>query len=293
MSSGILPQRRGDVPQPLVLTSEEKEGLRRAQLDLLAEFDRVCAAQGLEYFALYGTLLGAVRHSGFIPWDDDLDVGMLRADFNRLTDVIGDEVDGRFMFQTVRTDSHYGCMFGKLRMNGTLCVDRISYGSPQHGGVFIDVFPIDAKAARPVARFEQRLMRYVGFRLLYLKAGYLFMGGTSVPSRVVQTVARALVRCIPRRLIIALTERHTRLGGVEPPAEFVSLFGAYVYDRDTIDARWIHPLTRLPFEDVTIPAFADSDAYLTQVYGNFRQPPPPDQQVGVHEIVELDLGGMS
>lgn len=274
-----------------MLTAEEKDGLRRAQLELLAEFDRVCTAQGLDYFALYGTLLGAVRHGGFIPWDDDLDVGMLRADFNRLTEVIEDEVDDPYMFQTVRTDSHYGCMFGKLRMNETLCVDRISYGSPQHGGIFIDVFPIDAKASRPVARFEQRMMRYVGFRLLYLKAGYLFMGGTSVPSRIVQAVARTLVRCVPRRLIIALTERHTRLGGVTPPAEFVSLFGAYVFDRDTIDARWIFPLTRLPFEDVTIPAFADSEAYLTQVYGNFRQPPPPDQQVGVHEIVELDLGG--
>ena len=152
------------------------------------------------------------------------------------------------------------------------------------------VIPLDAKATGRWSRFEQKLMRYVGFRLLYLKAGYLFMTGTSVPSRLVQAVARAAIRVLPRRLLVALTERHTRLGNTASPAQYVSLFGAYLYDRDTIDAAWIHPLTRIPFEDVTIPAFADSDAYLTQLYGNYRQPPPPEQQVGHHEIVELDFG---
>lgn len=291
MPSPHRPRRRDDAPEPLVLTAADEDALRRAQLDLLAEFDRVCASQGIEYFALYGTLLGAVRHGGFIPWDDDLDLGMLRADFDRLTRVIDTELGDRFLFQTVETDRDYGCMFGKLRMKDTRCVDRISYGSPQHGGIFIDVFPLDARATAPLASLEQRRMRQVGFRLLYLKAGYLFRRGTSVRSRAIQFLAQGIIRVLPRRLIIALTEHSARIGGTEPPAQYVSLFGAYAYDRDTIDAGWIHPLVNLPFEDVTIPAFANADAYLTRVYGDYLQPPPPEQRVGHHEIVELDFGG--
>lgn len=281
--------RRDHAPDPLDLTADDQRRLRHAQLEVLAELDRVCSANGLEYFALYGTLLGAIRHGGFIPWDDDLDVGLLRTDFDRLVEIAADFGDDYFL-QTVRSDPHYGCMFAKLRKNGTRCVDRISYGSEQHGGVFIDIFPLDAKATRGWARFEQRLMRYVGFRFLYLKAGYLFMRGTSVPSRAVQLLARTLIHLVPRQLLIALTERHTRLGGATPPAQYVSLFGAYLYDRDTIDATWIHPLSSIPFENVTIPAFADADAYLTQVYGDYRQLPPPEQQIGHHELVELSLG---
>ncbi len=279
---------------PLILTDSQKAALRGAQVELLVEFDRACKAHDLEYFAMYGTALGAVRHGGFIPWDDDLDLGMLRRDYDRLTKVISDELDGGFFFQTVDTDPNYGCLFGKLRKEGTRCVDKISIGSQQHGGIFIDVFPLDARATGRVARREQRIMRYVGFRLLYLKAGYrLPMRNDSLLARIAKVVVRGVVRVLPRRAIIALTMRHTRLGRTESPEKYVSLFGAYFYDRDTVTADWIHPLRELPFEDRTIPVFADVEAYLTQIYGDYSQPPPVEQRVGHHEIVELDFGALA
>lgn len=281
-------RRKAAPPEPLDLTDEDQERLRRAQLELLGEFDRVCRAVGVEYFAVYGTLLGAARHQGFIPWDDDLDVGMLRADYDLLCERIDDVLGERYFFQTVRSDPHYGCMFAKLRLNGTRCVDADTYGSPQHSGVFIDVFPIDAKAPGGLARREQKAMRYVGFRLMYLKARYPFMKGTSPLSRTIQAIARGVVRILPRRFLIALAERNTRRGGSDA-TELVSLFGAYVYDKDTLDPAWIRPVGSLPFEDTTIPVPADPDAYLRQIYGDWRQPPPVEQQVGHHAIVELSF----
>jgi lipopolysaccharide cholinephosphotransferase len=281
-------------PPSLELTDEDKLALRRAQLELLAEFDRVCSTLGIEYFALYGTLLGAVRHQGFIPWDDDLDVGLLRADYDRLCEAINDELGERFFFQTVDSDPHYGCMFGKLRLNGTRCVDRISYGSKQHGGIFMDVFPLDARATRGWARFEQKTMRYVGFRLLYLKARYqLPMRKDSVVARIAQVCVRSIVRVLPRRVIIALTKRHTRLGPRHDPTQYVSLFSTYRYERDTHEAAWMKPPLRIPFEDVTVPVPANADAYLSRVYGNYRQLPPPERQIGYHGLVELDFGNGS
>jgi lipopolysaccharide cholinephosphotransferase len=214
---------------------------------------------------------------------------MLRADYDRLVESAAGVVGADYFLQTVDSDPDYGCMFAKLRKRDTRCVDRISYGSPQDGGVFIDIFPLDAKADGRWTRREQKIMRYVGFRLLYLKAGYLFMRGTSVPSRLIQAVARGVIRLVPRRLIIAFTARHAHLGKAVGTEQYVSLFGAYVYERDTIDASWVHPIAHLPFENVTLPVLADVDAYLTQIYGDYRQLPPPEARVGHHEIVELQL----
>ncbi len=278
----------------MILTDSQKAALREAQVELLVEFDRACKVHDLEYFAMYGTALGAVRHGGFIPWDDDLDLGMLRRDYDRLTQIVDSEVGDGYMFQTVDTDPHYGCLFGKLRKEGTRCVDKISFGSPQHGGIFIDVFPLDARATGRWTSREQRIMRYVGFRLLYLKAGYhLPMRNESLLARWAQLAVRAVVHVLPRRAIIALTMRHARLGRTDSPNQYVSLFGAYFYDRDTITADWIHPLRELPFEDRTIPVFADVEAYLTQIYGDYSQPPPIEQRIGHHEIVELEFGGQA
>jgi len=272
------------------MSQDDIEALRAAQLEILIEFDRVCRAGGLEYFAAYGTLLGAVRHQGFIPWDDDLDVGMLRADFDRLPAVMAAELGERFFFQTVDTDPAYGCMFAKLRLNGTRCVDIDGEGSAQHSGIFIDIFPFDAKAVDGLALVEQRAMRYVGFRLLFLKARYRFMGGTSVPSRIIQFIARTGIHLVPRRAIVALIRRYSRRGPSANPAQYVSLFGAYFYDQDTLDADCIHPLTWVDFEHTKIPVLANHHTYLSRLYGNYMALPPVEDRVGHHYLVELDFG---
>lgn len=281
---------REDAPPPIDITAEDARGLKEVQLELLAELDRVCRLHDLPYFALYGTLLGAVRHQGFIPWDDDLDIGMLRDDYERLAQVIDQDLGDAYFFQTLDSDPHYGYGFGKLRKNGTRCVDLDSYGSRQHNGVYIDVFPLDAKPTGRWAQFEQKTLRYGIFLMLYLKARYLAIEGASPLTRLGRALSRGGVRLIPRRLLVALTRYYTRLGRAASPAKYVSLFGAYFYDHDTIDARWILPLGELPFEDTTIPVPADPDGYLTQLYGDYLQLPPADQQVGRHEIVELTLG---
>lgn len=289
MPSPFRPQR-DDIPPPLELTPEQRDRLHRTHLELLTELDRVCKAHDLTYFALYGTMLGAAREKGIIPWDDDLDVAMLRPDYDRLCEIVQDQLGEDYFFQNAHTDPHCGYLFGKLRKNGTRCVDRDSYGSQQHSGISIDIFPLDAKATGWFGNRAQRALRHIGFRLLYLKAGYLFLTGETLPTRVLGAIATTVARLLPRRFLIWLTELTTRVGRRPAPQQYVSLFGAYPYDWDTVDAAWILPTVELPFEDRTIPGMADSDAYLTQIYNKWRQPPPPGSQMGHHDIIELDFG---
>ena len=115
------------------------------QLDLLAEFDRVCRKNNIRYIASGGTMLGAVRHQGYIPWDDDLDLMLPRADYNRLCSVAAAEFETPYFFQTEYTDPGFMRGFARLRNSETAGIQKFEYGK-QYGfnqGIFIDIFPMD------------------------------------------------------------------------------------------------------------------------------------------------------
>lgn len=121
------------------------EGLQRKGLELLLELDRICRENGISYFLGGGTLLGAVRHRGFIPWDDDVDVMMTRESFDRFAQVAPKAVGERFFFQDRGTDGSYHSPFAKLRAGGTLFVTEFSAGFPyKDQGIFLDIFAHDA-----------------------------------------------------------------------------------------------------------------------------------------------------
>lgn len=117
------------------------------ELDLLAEFQRVCEKYDIKYCAEAGTLLGAVRHQGFIPWDDDLDVGMLRSDFEKLNKVAPLEFKEPYFWQTEETDPGSARGHAQLRNSDTTGIIALEYEHQRHNnfnqGIFIDIFPFD------------------------------------------------------------------------------------------------------------------------------------------------------
>ena len=127
------------------LVSAEIKKLWAVQLDLLCEFDRVCKKYELKYILDFGTLLGAVRHKGFIPWDDDLDVSMLREDYDVLMSVGPKEFKNPYFLQNHETESGYDCSVVKLRRSDTtfLMTENTRHRTTYNQGVFIDIFVFD------------------------------------------------------------------------------------------------------------------------------------------------------
>lgn len=115
-------------------------------IDLLVEFDRVCKKNHIIYYASGGTILGAVRHKGFIPWDDDIDIMMMRSEYNKLYNIAGREFKHPYFFQTEWTDR--GSLRGHAQLRHSMTTGILTSEYKQHfsfnQGIFIDVFPLDA-----------------------------------------------------------------------------------------------------------------------------------------------------
>ncbi|MBR4925157.1 MAG: LicD family protein [Prevotella sp.] len=123
--------------------SVQNKELWAIELDLLHEFDRVCKKYGLKYFFVYGSLLGAVRHQGFIPWDDDMDVALFRKDFNKLTEVAEKEFCHPYFFQNAHTDPGSCFSMARLRNSETTAIIEAFRYEKFNQGIVLDIFPID------------------------------------------------------------------------------------------------------------------------------------------------------
>lgn len=125
------------------LTPEQFRKMQLVQLDMLVEFDRVCRTNNIDYVLFGGSLLGAVRHKGYIPWDDDADIGMLREDYNRFKEHMDEMNPAICYFQDHETDPEYRWGYGKLRRTGTTYVRVGQEHLKCKTGIFVDVFPMD------------------------------------------------------------------------------------------------------------------------------------------------------
>ncbi len=132
------------------------------QLSMLLEIDRVCREENIEYYLLFGTLLGAVRHGGFIPWDDDIDIGVMRKDYDRLLECLGHALDpSRYHVQYASINPKVPTPYAKLRAKETEFREQGRSYKSIHSGVFLDIFPLDDVPDSNILRNHQRTMYFL------------------------------------------------------------------------------------------------------------------------------------
>ena len=254
---------------------------QQALYELLCAFDAVCRKHNIQYMLFAGSALGAVRHGGFIPWDDDLDVVMLRPEYERFMKIAPQELDsGRFFVQE-EFGPHWPMFFSKLRLNGTACLERYIPKDPEtHQGVYMDIFPCDNLA-------EGKWLRKVQFyasKIVIAKAlgrrGYLTdsMG---------KKLFMAVCKLIPRKPLWKLVIR--RNGG---DSAWVHTFfgGASKYEKNIYPRAWFTETVQLPFGDGAFPVSARYDELLTAMYGAYMVMPPEEERgCKVHaELVDVE-----
>jgi len=252
--------------------------LQQTELEILKFFDELCSQHGLTYFITAGTLLGAVRHLGFIPWDDDIDVVMPRKDFDRLAEICREYLPAEYFYQSRKTDADYPFFFAKIRKNGTRVTEPTLNKVTMHTGIYIDIFPLDACphsdwGGQTYFKWTEQLQCAImakvnpDFSCGYTK-GYM-------------RLIHALLRRLPRRLLDFLwyMTRKTILllcGG----KRLSTACASHGYPRETYMASWFAKAVTLQFNDSSFPAPIGWDQLLQNMYGDYMTPPEENDRAG-------------
>lgn len=270
----------------------EQELLRRVQLTLLEiakEIKRVCEENDIRYFLSDGSFLGAVRHQGFIPWDDDMDMGMLREDYEKFCRIAPTALKPEYCLETWDADSTYGLPFGKVMKRNTIYLESKKNDRMREQGFYIDIFPFDNAPADPaeqkilvrklvsVARMMQMKCCYRPWmeqdRIVWKKRiGYLYYKLKSLffsHGELVKAYDALAISPVETGVVLEQSGR--------PRPTFFK-------------KEWCEELASYTFEGVTFPGPKNYDDYLTTHYGDYMTLPPEGSRENRHQIMKIDFG---
>ena len=265
--------------------------LHSCELLILKEVKRLCEENGIKYFIIAGTLLGAVRHGGFIPWDDDMDVGMLREDYEKFIKLAKTELGSQFFLQTPETDSSYGLNFAKIQLKDTSLVEATAANNAVKG-ISIDIFPFDAVPESDKEKSKHNRRTYFLRRLFLAKQNYKVYGKKEYVKRLVYFVLKVISLLYSREKLCKMLDFECEMYNKvnKKPEKIVNIGGAYGYDKETIRREWVDSTVELPFEDFTVAAPAGYIPYLEYFYGDYMTPPPEDKRYNRHSVINIDFG---
>lgn len=255
---------------------EDLRQLQLIQLEMLLEVDRICKKCGIQYCIIAGTLLGAVRHKGYIPWDDDADVAMIREEYEKFCEACETELDHtRFFLQTHVNTPGYRWGYGKLRRIGTEFVRKGQEHMPYQTGIFIDLFPLDHVPDNFVIRRIHNLACTAIRKTLWSAVG------AKADRNPLMRSVYSFLSVIPRDFVFLLYDLLVRISNSNN-TKMVRILtfptpnnGQYGYYR-----KWYVELADIEFEEHLFPGAKDYDGYLTFKFGNYHEIPPLESRCG-------------
>ena len=270
-------------------SDEELKKLRCIQMELLEEVIRICEEYQLEYVAVEGTALGARRHQGYVPWDDDLDIAFMREDYEQFLKVAQKELDERYFLQNYHTDPFSIGYYTKLRKNGTYFLQDCDIGIQMNTGIFIDIFPIDRVPNKKIKAKLHRWRVYLLHQFFIAKgtAGTIgedisLKGRVKKMIRIILNFAMSFVskEYLFQKLDSALQKYNGNQNGR------IAILSEYMLKGLALSYDCLFPVKKQTFEGRKISVPADIDKYLTLVYGDYMKLPPVSKRRN-HRPVEL------
>ena len=270
----------------------ERELLRKVQLtqlEIAKEIKRVCEENDIRYFLADGTFLGAVRHKGFIPWDDDMDFGMLRADYEKFCRIAPSKLKPEYCLQTWYTDPNYSLPFGKVMKRGTVYLESKKTRRLKENGFYVDIFPYDYVPENQTerSRYAAKLLNI--YRVKLMRSGYKpWMDNDKI-------VWKKRIGYLYYQLQALFASQRELAKSYDALA--VSIHDSRIMVEQSalprpyyFASRMFEEFTEYEFEGVAFTGVKDYDAYLKVLYGDYMQLPPEDQRENHHQIVEIDFG---
>lgn len=277
------------------MDNAELRKVQLIQLSIATEIKRICDKNDIDYFLDSGTLLGAVRHKGFIPWDDDMDIGMTRENYNRFIEAAKTDLGDEFFLQTWETDKYYPMPFAKVRKNGTLFVEENFDKAKFHQGIYVDVFPYDNF---PMDKKRQKKLwrrkNYLSAMLLMKCKAIKFKSNSNTFVKVILkilmfSVIKFLTVFYSKKRLIVKYEKNIKKYSEEKSDLVYEQTQCYTFGYWVMDKEYLDGTISLPFEDTEFKVLKNYDKYLTHIYGDYLTPPPEKSRMLGHHIIKLEF----
>lgn len=251
-----------------------KEEIKEHQLEILDFIDDICKKNNIPYFLSYGSMLGAVRHKGMIPWDDDIDISLYREDYNKLIDSINKSNHPKYKVLDYNNSDWYFHNFAAIIDNSTIIKDTVKY-KPHDTSIFVDVFPIDTFDDLSIIEKSYKLVALR--QLCYVKKDRSTYGDSKIKDFIRVICWYALRLFNPRffyKKIEKLVSSNSKENGKYEGAIGISKDGL----KEVFPAGTLKDLIYVEFEGRKVPIPKNYDKFLSQFYGDYMTPPSVEEQ---------------
>ena len=260
------------------------EKVKKVELEILKEFVGVCDKLNLRWYAGYGTVLGAIRHGGFIPWDDDIDVLMPRKDYEIFCEKAQELLPEHYFLQTLKTEENYYQPFAKVRRSNTTFWEEGTANDQINHGIYIDVFPLDGYPTNCIQETMFKIKRIVYDNFLYQEGNIKELQGYR---KVLAFVYRILNGKLDKKEAALKKEKLVSKIAYDDGI----LVSCMVEDTPKAEAvtKDVYGIGKLvEFEDTMIVVPEKCEIYLERLYGDYMQFPPEEKRVPIHTCIIID-----
>lgn len=245
-------------------------------LDLLSEVDETCRKNNLRYFLIGGTLLGAVRHGGFIPWDDDIDIAMPRDDFKKFISITQSNQRSIYYLDYKTNNRKYWLPFAKIRMKNTAYLESSIKRNLEKDGFWVDIFPLDytKNSKKSYLFLKKKIIKFLSSILFNknsktIKDTYGF-----------KRILFVIIKMVPNSLIFNIRDKIMQSENSDICSYYINYGSQYSVDKQTHDINQIFPTKKISFEGRWFQAPKNSDYILTNIYGkNYMKLPPREKRI--------------
>lgn len=258
------------------------EHLQKVILSIAKDVDELCKKNGIEYYLVGGSAIGAIRHKGFIPWDDDWDIIMNNANYERFLQVCKEQLDTeKYYLQEGLKD--WPLYFSKIKLKGTTMEEPEWFAENEHmKGIYVDVFKMDNVSSNPlVARWQY----FCGKYYLCYQLSQRAYSSASFRKRLMIALSSPCKIPFIRKFVKHQVEKYNK----KETGCFGFFYGRTRFRSAVVKKEVFGTPIRVPFEDTHLPVAEHYHEYLTQVFGDYMKLPPVEQRVGLH-LLSVNFG---